>query len=265
VTALIDFQRGSLKVPEYTMLECGWQTLFAHMVEANGVSALVNTTVKSIRRGKEADGGGHLIAYTAGEDRVKTYDFDLLIMACDLKVGLPLIEDATEDERYVASALHEFTLCSTVYEAQGGAPNERPIELYPFPKRNSSAFGQVFAQINARLMTDKTAPASSGKERRIVYQFLNRAPRNEDVSMLKRRLRMYFEDQEIKDAVVLKQCPWKFFPHFSTQDIVDGWPWKLQEMQGTNGTLYVGAAASMESVNEILLHNASLVSSLGLH
>lgn len=128
-----------------------------------------------------------------------------------------------------------------------------------------AAFGQVFAQVNSRLLVQKEQLPASGKDRRIVYQFLNRSPRVEDMGMLKRRLKMYFDDQRVEKAVVLKQCPWKFFTHLPAKDIADGWLWRLQDMQGQNKTLYVGAAAiSMDSVNEVLLHNAKLVASLGI-
>lgn len=147
VTALIDFQRGSLKVPEYTVLESGWQSLWSKMVEVNQVPVLTSTTVKSIKRNKEG-GAGKLIAYTNGDDRVKTYDFDLLIVACNLKTALPLIEDATDDEQHIAAALQEFTLCATVYEA-AVSPGERPIELFPFPKRNNGAQRTVDSVIRA--------------------------------------------------------------------------------------------------------------------
>lgn len=106
------------------------------------------------------------------------------------------------------------------------------------------------------------APAT---DKRIVYQFLNRSPRVEDMGMLKRRLKMYFDDQSIQKPNVIKQCPWKFFSHFPADQVVNGgWPWKLQSMQGQNNTIYVGASACMDSVNEILLYNQWIIGRLGV-
>jgi hypothetical protein len=55
------------------------------------------------------------------------------------------------------------------------------------------------------------------------------------------------------------------FPHFSNEDIlVNGLPWRLQELQGQHATLYVGSSACFDAVNEILQHNTGLMSALRL-
>jgi len=310
VTALIDLRKGTLMLPRYTVLRCGWQALWARIVEVEGLNVHLNAKVKSIRRpgmgkrgqlvvgGGEGGGVGEQAGGNTAAPRQETHEFDLLVLACSLQSVLPLLVDATEGERELAGALTEYTLYSTIFEADS-IMGERPVELYPFPKRGA-AMGQVFAQVNPRLLVRTPAAAaaaasprgeqqqeedsnnnhhearlhsgssssssSAKKDPRIVYQFLERAPKPADVAMLTRRLKMYFDDQSFHELTVLKQCLWKFFPHFSNDALIKGgWLWRLQEMQGQQGTLYLGASAGMDALNEVLLYNeAALGRVLGL-
>ena len=290
VTALIDFRKGTLMLPRYTVLKCGWQALWAHMVEVEGLDVHLNAKVKSIRRpgmgkrgqlvvgGGEGGGVGEQAGGNTTAPKQETHEFDLLVLACSLQSVLPLLVDATEDERKLGGALTEYTLCSTIFEADS-IMGERPVELYPFPKRGA-ATGQVFAQVNPRLLVRTPAAAQqqeedgnnnhnearlhsssssssrATKDPRIVYQFIERAPKPADVAILTRRLKMYFDDQSFHELAVLKQCLWRFFPHFANDALIKGgWLWRLQEMQGQQGTLYLGASACMDALNEVLLYN----------
>ena len=85
------------------------------------------------------------------------------------------------------------------------------------------------------------------------------------MEMLKRRLKMYFSDTSVQSPLLIKQCPWKFFTHFPADAIVkDGWPWRLEQMQGTNSTLYMGAGACVDALNEVLLYDQQVLKRLGL-
>ena len=316
VTALIDFRKGTLVLPRYTVLKCGWQALWARMVEVEGLDVHLNAKVKSIRRpgmGQRGQlvvggGGGEGVSEQTGGNaaaptKQETHEFDLLVLACSLQSILPLLLDATEEEQELVGALTEFTLCSTIFEADP-ITGERPVELYPFPKRGA-ATGQVFTQVNPRLLvrtsvaaaapaagspreeqhrsssnddsearlhsgssssssssssSNNSSSSSATKDPRIVYQFLDRVPKPADVAMLTRRLKMYFDDQSFHELAILKQCLWRFFPHFSNEALIKGgWLWRLQEMQGKQGTLYLGASACMDALNEVLLYNEVVV------
>lgn len=262
VTALIDFNNSTLKVPQFTMLRTGWQSLWEKVAQDNGIEVITNTVVKSIRR--EGDGApGRATTMTEGQDKTTIREFDVLVVANNLRNSIQIMEDPTEDERDLSTNIQEFTLCATSFDSDP-SPSERPIELFPFPKR-SNAFGQVFAQLNMRLVFDPDTPSRPGKERRVVYQFLDRPPRVEDTGMLKRRLKMYFDDQGVAKPSNLKQCPWRFFPHYSAQDLATNErPWKLLDMQGQNKTVYIGASAAIDSINEVLLYNKQIFDQLGL-
>lgn len=262
VTALVDFESGTLKVPRYAVLQTGWQDLWKTMVEQHEIHVVTNTQVTNISRDKDGVAGRLTCVSSTDLDATSTIDFDLLVVACNIKSAVQVMEDATAEELEIGGALNDFTLCSTVFESEV-VEKERPIELFPFPKRNN-AFGQVFGQVNPRLLFGKEAP-KSGVDRKIVYQFLNHAPRREDAHMLKRRLKMYFDDQGIKKPSIITQCPWKFFSHFSSEDISQKEvPWKIYDMQGQNKTIYVGASVCVDSVNEIINYNQALVESLQL-
>ena len=262
VTALVDFNNNSLKVPQFTMLRCGWQALWTKIAEDNEIEVITGTVVKSICREKEGT-PGRVLTTAEGQDDVVSREFDLLVVASNIRNSVSIMEDSTDDERDIVANLHEYTLCTTSFESDPNS-SERPIELFPFPRR-SNVFGQVFAQINTRLVFDPTHPSAPGKETRVVYQFLDRPPRVEDMGMLKRRLKMYFDDQSIVKPTGLRQCPWRFFPHFSSQDITKGErPWKILDMQGENKTVYIGSSVAMDSINEVLLYNQRVFEQLGL-
>jgi len=262
VTALVDFNNNSLRIPQYTMLRCGWQSLWAKIAEDNHVEVIANTVVKSINRGQEGV-PGHIITVTEGEACTVTREFDLIVVASNLRTAVSLMEDNTDEEKIMGASLHEYTLCTTSFDSDPSS-SERPIELFPFPRR-SNAFGQVFAQLNTRLVFDPSTPVASGKETRVVYQFLDRPPRMEDMGMLKRRLKMYFDDLSFNKPTNLRQYPWRFFPHFSSHDITkEERPWKILDLQGKNKTVYIGASVAMDSINEVLLYNQRIIEQLGL-
>lgn len=296
VMGLVDSRRGALKLPRYTVLKCGWQTLWTHIADIEGLHVHLNSTIKSIRRPWMGKKG--LLVVESRESSCATgavtpdkicsgkvpgpemHEFDLIVIACSLKTAVPLFVDASHEERQLASSLEEYALCSTVFESDI-IPGERPIELFPFPKRGGAS-GQVFAQFNSRLLVrnlpDEAAPqvewgcveaptackgASPAKDPRIVFQFLHRAPSAADVKMLRRRLEMFFDDQSFNEPTILKQCLWKFFPHFPTKALLEsGWPWRLQNLQGHNSTLYLGASACMDALEEVLLYNDAVVQRL---
>ncbi|KAM3578030.1 hypothetical protein VYU27_000130 [Nannochloropsis oceanica] len=321
VTALVDIRKGTLMPPRYTVLKCGWQALWARMVEIEGLDVHLNAKVKSIRRpcmsmkgklvvekkggGRGGEGGGGKGGEAGGEggergqagrNAVETYEFDFIVLAGSMKSIFPLLLDATNEEQELAEAATEFSLCSTIFEAEA-VTGEQPVKLYPLSK-GCAATGQVFAQINPRLFVhsstavaaasprdeqqqewdgdydDKDVHGQSGsrsnsssssncvaslpaaKEPRIVYQFLHRAPNPADFAVLTRRLKMHCDDQSFRELVMLKQCLWRFFPHFPNEDLLKkGWLWRLQEMQGQQGTLYLGASVCMDALNEVLLYN----------
>ena len=309
VTAMVDVRKGTLMLPRYTVLKCGWQALWARIVEIEGLDVHLNAKVKSIRRpcmgkkgklivGESGGGGGGGGGVQAGRNAVETYEFDFLVLACSLKSIIPLLLDATKEEQELAEALTEFSLCSTIFEADA-VTDEQPVKLYPSAK-GCAATGQVFAQVNPRLLvhspkaaaaasprdeqqhewdgdydnddvrrqsgsrsrssssnsSNSVAPLPTAKDPRIVYQFLHRAPKPADVTMLTRRLKMYCDDQSFRELIMLKQCMWRFFPHFPNEALLkNGWLWRLQEMQGQQGTLYLGASVCMDALNEVLLHN----------
>jgi len=91
--------------------------------------------------------------------------------------------------------------------------------------------------------------------------------------MLKRRVKMFADDKGVKSCKVVKQNAWSYFPHFISSEIskydpkqklksFSGGPWTLYNIQGDNKTIYIGAGASIDSVNEILLYNEKLASKI---
>jgi hypothetical protein len=119
LTALIDM-KGSLKVPQYVALRCGYQALWNKMAEENNLTQVLNTSVKSIKRPSRPGEAGQLVAVQMGSEKPVVHEFDVLVLACNLKSGISLLENPLEDETRIAAALREFTLCSTVVRGGGG-------------------------------------------------------------------------------------------------------------------------------------------------
>lgn len=189
----------------------------------------------------------------------KEFAMDRFISFHSLKKALEILNDPTEEELEVFSKLHKYYLSTTLYES---APQKttQVIEYRPYALHSHQ---DIFAQRHSGVCHEGARHDRSKRDRFIGYQFIDpkRTPLDTKnlAAELKRTFLQDLEKRGIKKVEILEQKVWPYFYHFENEEIIQGYPWKILEMQGKKRTLYAGASACFESVNDVINYNIMLL------
>jgi len=106
-------------------LKRGVQHLFANIIDREGIQIRYNTQITSINRYLNEEKHKICLMYTEKEDTEgyeKLLECDVLFCAMDISHILPLISDATEEEKTAFSGMEAHTLCTTLFEYNPQSP-----------------------------------------------------------------------------------------------------------------------------------------------
>jgi hypothetical protein len=182
---------------------------------------------------------------------------------------LEIIEDPTETEQWLFSALKGFTLTTTLYES-GPLPGystpdyDKAIAYFPealIPGHDNEWCADrndrhIFATVN-------NLEKRFDRQVRVAFQFSdedppNRAQFGEDAGIAA-KLKASWAGRGVVEPHIIKQFSWPYFMHFSGEAIRNGYYNQLFACQGRHKTWYAGASASFESVNHVVNYNHALI------
>ena len=264
---LSDRTREALAVTR--MLPDGFTDLWTRLAQAHRLDIRLGAEVRRIHRGEQQT----TITYNQdGAERSLSCDF--LIWAADLRAFPKVVTDTTAPEARLFDALEIFSIVCTLYES-APVPGYTDAEtgggvLYIQSRLSRESEGSWYSDRFDGRLPCKAVPGRH-RQSRIAYQFFPRAltadERLDDASSraLLDRLRADWNDRGVTDIELVRrdgelvQQYWPYFPHFGPEDIRRGAPWELAGLQGTRRTWYAGAAASFESVNDVINHNLDLL------
>jgi hypothetical protein len=249
------------------MLPDGYETLWRTMAEKDELSIKLNAAIHSIKR--QLPEGRITIEYTdtKGERQIEVYDF--LILAINLRSALGIIEDPSETEKRLFSALKGFTLTTTLYESDpmpGFSTPDYDKAIAYFPQalipghanewcadRNDR---HIFATVNGLVKR-------FDRQVRVAFQFSDEDPPGRALfgkdDRIAEKLQASWAERGVVNPRIIKQFSWPYFMHFPGEAIRSGCYNQLFACQGRFKTWYAGASASFESVNHVVNYNHALI------
>jgi len=235
--------------PLITMVKEGFSAIWQTIYEKEKLNIQFDFDVSSIDRSTDK-----VIIEGIHRGKPQVMEFDYVITTAPLKKLLKIFTEPTEKETEIFSKLKKFKLCTTLYESDL-QPGTQVIEYHPGVLHPSYP-GVVYAQRHSERCIHPDRPPVHQKY--IAYQFLDSDVKLED-SALEKLFFGSLNDRGVKHVNVIERKNWNYFYHFSKEGIAAGYPWEILEMQGTNKTMYAGASACFESVNDVLNYNIMLL------
>jgi predicted NAD/FAD-binding protein len=204
----------------------GYQNLFTKM--AQNLNVELNSKVTNIERIPNND-GTTTIYLTANN---QTHIFDKVIISTTPKTALNFI-DSTPLEIELFSKIKTYRYVTTTLKV-----NDLDNKSLFFKNNfNRSAYTKVLILLNLN-------PTSNLF---VSYQFGSLDPIPS------------IEERGGSVEEILYQKEWDYFPHFTKKDLRDKPYRKLNKLQGSLGTYYVGGTLNFETVNDVLSHSEKLI------
>jgi predicted NAD/FAD-dependent oxidoreductase len=253
IQGYIDTLKGS-KTSGFDILLTGWQRLWERMAEEGHFEVRLGARVTSVVR---SDASVELTLDGSETPEV----FDYLVIACPFPSFLPVL-DASDEERDIMGALSCYYFTTTVFRSVQG---HRTQFLFDRWFDNLSA-DRPFAVVAQRLTQQAYDPAlgendPTARETRVGYQFSTRPI---PVADQDQAFHDHYDAFGARDVQVLSRLRTEYFWKFDGDALREGYPWRLLDLQGTNRTLYIGASACFESVNDVVAYNRALLKRMGI-
>lgn len=272
--------------PVLTMLKGGWSALWQKMAQQDALDIRLGHTVARIDR--KAD--GVTCSGVRADGEVFMLEGSHIFLACPLAPLMPALQ-LSERERFIFEALRPFCLCTTLYEMDPHPDRNRCIAYWPdamcpdnphkipgmlncerwsaksiyYDQEGFAAppGGNPVLATTAEAVSVSDAAKKGVKQVRCSYQFLDVGvgrdeQGNVDADALRAQLETTLSAQGVTGLRILGQYPWDYFYQFSQENLLEGLPWELVEMQGNNRTFYIGSSACFESVNDVTNYNVML-------
>lgn len=198
---------------------------------AVGLDVRLGAHVRSIRR----DGGVVRVRTDSQE-----IEFDRLILACPLDDALGFL-DASADER----RLFEKIRWIRVWQA--------PARVEGLPDAVILDKNQVFSALGRPMVLFRYSPGSNlyyvfGYSSEAIGDASIRAAIAEDIAAMGGRI--------LGGPEVMQ---WRYFPHFSSSDLAEGYHAALEGLQGARDTWYLGELLANIGVESVAVHAVNLV------
>jgi len=256
----------------------GFQLLWENMITKDGLDVIYSAEVTNIRRhlgiakseaeevmmiseGAKLGADGkvtHPIQVTATVDGTpQEFKADFLIIAAPIQHILPVLSDATEEEREVFSLIKPILrIVSTLYTSAVIRPDEKGTQFFPDLLAPSFEGGhRASERVTARTLAPKKAEVEGERRVAVAYQYYyynhksDERPCNET----------FLEDAEKdghKDIEIKETCDWtNYMASFDQNHVAKRYPWKVLDMQGKNRTWYCGSSVSFESTEDVVSYN----------
>lgn len=221
--------------------------------------------------------GAIQLTYQSGSGERKTEGFDYLVVACDPRAVR--IEDTTELEREVKSALNSFSFKTTLFSVDRPKNAKYAVRFDPeaLSDMNGRPHGfrdEVFARSPQR------QPDKTGKTFCTTYQLTKKSllsgdaclPLQQRYASINGDLNRLMNDSFLGDCKV----PWvdwtkdvtreeeesmlvDYFPHFTAGHLRAKLPWRIRDNQGEKNTIYVSSFTCFESVLHCYLYQDRLM------
>ena len=204
-----------------------YQKLWEEVVESYGLKVKLNSRVTNISRKSTSDDGFDIYVTANGITEV----YHKLIVATDLKTSLDYLDHSSEEydiftkvryhyrtvTLFSANNLlsHAYLLKQTLTRSSIG----QPITIYPDPLR--------------RLF--------------VSYQVAKKEPSSQDNLQLIKALKSSVDSLVGHFRYIVVQKHWRYFPHFTYQDITEGIYKRISQLQGQLSTYYVGGAMQLNT------------------
>eukprot|EP00463_Aulacantha_scolymantha_P003982 TRINITY_DN4933_c0_g1_i1.p1 TRINITY_DN4933_c0_g1~~TRINITY_DN4933_c0_g1_i1.p1 ORF type:complete len:307 (-),score=31.89 TRINITY_DN4933_c0_g1_i1:145-1029(-) len=207
---------------------------------------------------------------------LKEATFDFLIYTAPLKHAHKYVTDLTISEKRIFEGIVDYAYVTTLHKgdpffefaaydryashADGGSWNYN-CNYYEFYKGTKGPNISLSYQFyNEPCVTDPFFCDSdrfySTSEHKTVSAITSLNKLKQEYSVRTHRT--------LKDADIIGQYPWPYFPHFESRNIAKGYPWDLFELQGLNKVFWLGASASFETVEHVIDYNLNLLEHFGL-
>ena len=238
--------------PVITMIPDGYESLWRAIRKTDDIDVQPGTRIESVSRSDD----GVTIAFNCDGESA-TAEFDFLIIASDLQASLDYLDDPSEEESLLFTALDPEQLITTLVRAKSDTPGA-VIEYWPDMLRPGFP-GRLYCIRNSRQCFEPDAD-DVGSNVYVTYQYLERGREHEMEGLAAQLVRDMEEMAGLEDIEIIgEQHKWPYFARFTQDSINQGFPWRLFESQGKRRTWYVGASACFESVHDVVGYNHQVV------
>jgi hypothetical protein len=239
------------------VLQSGFQNLWKTIADREELNVLYEVQIEKVNRHLNEPDQKITIEAKGPSGQDLHYECDFLIEACPLPFALKFMEDATDTEKELFSAIESYSVLTTLTEGPKYAPESEPNGItYHYQRLTPEDEGRMYAECN----THNVYLKPDGEKRwAIRYQMESKfVPEKSEQyrQQLWKDLELHGEDQTT--TKVHDHNLWYYFPHFSQESINKLYPWKLLEAQGKNRTWYIGSSACFESVEDVVSYNVLL-------
>jgi len=236
-----------------TMIKEGYGEVWSRLAKQSNLDVILNFNVTAITRHPEKiviEG----IDTNGEQEASATLEFDYLIVTSPLKKMLNVLNDPSEEELEVFSKLHKYCVCTTLYSSD----LQKGTQVIEYRPHALPTFGRVFAQRHSAKCVEGSN-FRGHKDTYVAYQFTDPKKVCLNEKEYKDLFMNEMKERGITNIEIIEQQIWPYFYHFDKEEINKGYPWKILDMQGRNRTLYSGASASFESVNDVMNYNLMLL------
>lgn len=212
------------------------------LVADNLTDVRINSPVQKVSR-KGSSPRGMVQVEIETNNVMQIENFDHLIIACDLKEAMNFL-DTSEEELFIFEKVRHYHYITqavniTIPQFANDSPDivNKWLTLFynTFKNRRGHTMG-VVSKNNSPLW--------------VSYQIQN-TPENDTLMETQAILEGDLESQNLT-ADILLQAPWSnYFPHFVTKDLREGIYSRLETLQGSKSTFYVGGIMNFETVKDV--------------
>jgi hypothetical protein len=235
--------------PLVTLQRFGMQALFKSIVQKDGINAICNAQVTEIDRNtSESSKPITVTAQVNGES--KTYEADFVFIAIPAHQALPLMKEALPQEKEIFGSLKSKVTVSTLYSSKVLRPDEKGTTLFPENITPYQDGRHVMDRVASRGIFPQVQLNPNGRRVAVATQYYRENPANSN-SQLTHDL----EEEGHTDIKIVTTQAFESWPSFSSDQVTEGYPWKVLNMQGRHRTCYIGSSVSFDSLEDVISYN----------
>ena len=201
-----------------------------------------------------------VIAEIEGVERHLEYDF--LCVAAPYRGLQSVFASLTPLETRLIDSLRSYTFTTTLYSARRNPRHRTGIAYWPNNLQKGSPMEGIVADRFSKMAINNNDGFEDDEQDRVAYQFCDRVLKAEEKEILLQGVRDHLRRTGAKNAKILEQSSWEYFPHYDLQGCRDRSIYKRLASQGMMNTWWVGSSACFESILDVCSYNHLLVDHL---
>ena len=233
------------------LIRNGLSGVIEHMLQETGIAVHTQTRVTKISRQTET-----YVETKDASGQTRQWEAKQVIISAPHQQALAWLENVTPLEQELFSTLVSSCMTTT---AQSAIQSTR--------EKIDSWFDNIVPGRDHRVITQRCSEAFLSPEtltakpinqpiERVIYQYGEQAADEETIVAA-------YDTHQVKNGTrnhsVVERCFWPtYFPHWPSEGIVAGNPWRLLDMQGLNNTWWIGSSACFESINDVFEYNLQI-------